>query len=176
MFVYTYIWWQIPHLYDLWNMNKWMNECLIKHRDNLTFTFNIKHWRHKTETLWSNLLNDDSVTNQMYRVHAFWVVKRQGMLELRLSDPRKWWCYALCKRSESVALLLSVMCQEAWILNIKAAETLNLILKMCVVVCWVMTLWSLVLALCEMSLTLLDLQTGSCKVGSSWCISSLTSF
>jgi len=23
--VYIYIWWQFPHLYDLWNMNKWMN-------------------------------------------------------------------------------------------------------------------------------------------------------
>jgi len=26
--VYIYIWWQFPHLYDLWNMNKWMNELL----------------------------------------------------------------------------------------------------------------------------------------------------
>jgi hypothetical protein len=26
IFVYAYIWWQIPHLYNLWNMNKWMNE------------------------------------------------------------------------------------------------------------------------------------------------------
>ena len=24
---YSYIWWQIPHLYDLWNINEWMNEC-----------------------------------------------------------------------------------------------------------------------------------------------------
>ena len=26
LLVYTYTWWQIPHLYDLWNVNKWMNE------------------------------------------------------------------------------------------------------------------------------------------------------
>ena len=25
---YIYIWWQFPHLYDLWNMNKWINEWM----------------------------------------------------------------------------------------------------------------------------------------------------
>ena len=28
LLVYTYTWWQIPHLYDLWNVNKWMNEWM----------------------------------------------------------------------------------------------------------------------------------------------------
>ena len=28
--VYIYIWWQFPHLYELWNMNKWMNEWIYR--------------------------------------------------------------------------------------------------------------------------------------------------
>jgi len=26
--VYSYIWWQFPHLYDQWNINEWMNEWM----------------------------------------------------------------------------------------------------------------------------------------------------
>jgi hypothetical protein len=65
-------------------------------------------------------------TNQMYWVHAFWVVKAKGMLELRLTDPRKWRRYAPSKCLESVPLLLSVTSQKTRILNIKGGETLNL--------------------------------------------------
>ena len=28
VYIYIYISWQIPHLYDLWNINKWMNEWM----------------------------------------------------------------------------------------------------------------------------------------------------
>ena len=45
---------------------KFWAQWLIRHRDNLTFSFNTKWWsRHKNETLRSNLLNDyDNVTNK----------------------------------------------------------------------------------------------------------------
>jgi hypothetical protein len=35
--VYIYIWWQFPHLYGLWNMNKWMNVTVEKHIENSRF-------------------------------------------------------------------------------------------------------------------------------------------
>jgi len=36
---YSYIWWQIPHLFDLWNINKWRNEWKMDNSSILKYNF-----------------------------------------------------------------------------------------------------------------------------------------
>jgi hypothetical protein len=96
--------------------------------NNLTFTFNTKCWRrHKNETLQSNLLNDDNVTNKPNVQGPCLLgcqVSRYARTKTRWPQKLKTVCSFYMFGISTAAT--SVSSQKTRILTIKAGETLNL--------------------------------------------------